>query len=403
MYQRFNKLAGANTNVAQRLWLIVLPFIWLFIGFLEVFSASKFMGEFLKGDPLYFVKLDVMWRIIAIFTFFIVYFLVPNRLVKQFVRVSYMVTMVLLLLVLFTSPINGAKRWFSLGPINIHPTELLKFSLLGYLAFMLPKIFRRHSCKSYRLHLYEHVAPVLVSAGLPLLLVLLQPDLSSMGIVLVAVLVVYVYAGRKDKHIKKDIIYGVLLAVILVIVSILVEPYRIWRIRVYLRLLTTGEIVDKFGAGNQIYHILIGIGRGGLLGVGIGQSRQKAGFLVETTAFTDSISAVIFEEFGFLISSVLLMSFVVWFYYLFKAVQSDKLPEDLRLLVIGYVVLLAIQAWVHFGTNVALLPLTGMPLPFISYGGSALVSNMVMLGLIAKVVRGSSGTYSVARVLDYRN
>ena len=363
---------------------IIYPAIWLVIGIIEVFSASRFRAEQLRGDPTYFLKLDLVWRTLGVISFLVAYAFFTKKSRKGLFNLLFLINLGLLGAVLLTSPVNGAKRWFSLGPINLHPTEFLKFSLIGMLAYRLISL-KKYKCRSYQDHIKQHLIPFLKTVLLPVGLIILQPDLSGAGLVLLVALLLYVYM-LGENFAYKDILWATVLGSALVLLLILVTPYRLQRFKVFTNLLLHGEVVDIFGSGNQIYHILIGISRGGIWGVGLGQSRQQAGYLVETTAFTDSIAAVIFEEFGFIISTLIMFSYLLWYLGLAKLLTKLNIPEAEKGIVWGYINLILIQAFIHFAVNLGILPFTGIPLPFISYGGSALAFNMAMLGVIVRIL-----------------
>ncbi len=374
---------SSDTGYTLKLWIIGLPLLWTVVGLIEVFSASRFRAEELRGDPTYFFQLDLVWRILGIIIFFLVSRVSLNTL-KKLARPLYLLNIVLLVLVLFTDPINGARRWFSLGPINIHPLEILKFTIILVLGLQIEEIFRK-GCSNYKEHLHQHLKKLGYTVIFPVLLVVLQPDLSGAGIIVLISFLMYLFLAS-DRYKIKDLFYAVLLGGLLSILLVAFVPYRLQRFKVYLNLLFKGQVVDIFGAGNQIYHILIGISRGGLWGVGLGQSRQQAGYLVETTAFTDSISAVIFEEFGFILGGLFVFSYFYWYRKILQLLGSLHADRFTYNILFGLATLIILQAWIHFAVNLALLPITGVTLPFVSYGGSSLIINFVMLGVIKRVL-----------------
>jgi cell division protein FtsW len=211
--------------------------------------------------------------------------------------------------------------------------------------------------------------------GLVLFLVMLEPDLGTAVIITSISLCLYFVAGAPVKHMLK------ILAVCLVIgpLLILVSPYRKQRLLTFLN-----SSFDVQGASYHIRQILIALGSGGIFGRGLGQSRQKFLFLPEVT--TDSIFAIIAEEFGFIGASILILLFVIM---VLRGIRIALLTRDsfLRLLVTGIIFFIGIQALINLGAMVALVPLTGVPLPFISYGGSSLMICLAGMGIVYNVSR----------------
>jgi len=363
---------------------LITPIVWMGIGLIEVFSASRFRGLQLKGSALYFVQLDTFWRLFSLVIVFITALTNWDKL-SRLIRLGFPVLIFILVFLLFTAPINGAKRWFSLGPINIHPAEFLKIVWVVVLAGILSK--SNNNCRNYSEHLKIHVLTWVKPLIVPIILIFLQPDMSTAMFIVLISFFMYIYARfDKDKFIFKDIFYSIILGIVFLSLGILLQPYRMQRFGVYTNLLLHGEVSDIFGAGNQIYHILIGIARGGILGVGLGQSRQQAGYLVETTAFTDSISAVMFEEFGFLLSTFVILSYLLWYFRILKSVVNKFNNNFDALVVFGISSVIFFQAFLHFAVNLALVPLTGVTLPFISYGGSSMMSSALGLGIILSIM-----------------
>ncbi len=176
------------------------------------------------------------------------------------------------------------------------------------------------------------------------------------------------------------------LGALLAAIAIALEPYRMSRIKTYFSLIFKGEVADPRGAGYQMQQILIGIGSGGIFGKGFGQSRQRFGYLVENTAFTDSTFAIILEELGFL-GGVLIV--VAWIFFLWRGfkIALSAADEQGRYLATGITVWLTAQAFLNMAANVGLIPLTGIPLPFLSYGGSSTIVTMIAFGLLLNVSR----------------
>jgi cell division protein FtsW len=174
------------------------------------------------------------------------------------------------------------------------------------------------------------------------------------------------------------------LAIPIGILAAILEPYRLKRVQTFLTLLLTGEVADPRGSGYQMQQILIGIGSGGLLGKGFGQSRQRFGYLVENTAFTDSTFAVVLEELGLIGGTVIILA---WLVFLWRGIKiSINAPDKQgRLLASGITIWLFLQALMNMAANVGLIPLTGIPNPFITYGGSSTIVTLIGIAILLNV------------------
>lgn len=262
--------------------------------------------------------------------------------------------------------LNGARRWISVTGLTVQPVEFFKFALVTYLAFWLPK-----------------QKSVLLFGGivsLPILLLLLQPDLGSLLLVLAIAGGMYFVSGVSLKSI------GLLIASIVPVLALAVylAPYRMRRLTTFF-----DPESDPLGASFHIRQIILALGRGGWSGQGIGNSSQKYAFIPELS--TDSIFAIVGEELGFVGSLLIIGLFITLCVTMFQMVQ--KLSEHIELQLLGYGILIwiSVQALLNLGAVVALMPLTGIPLPFFSYGRSSLIMVLfatgVFIGLQRKVAR----------------
>jgi cell division protein FtsW len=221
-------------------------------------------------------------------------------------------------------------------------------------------------------------------------LILLEPDLGTMMIICITAFAMFFISG-KDKIHTWGSISILLLGVPLAVLAAVLEPYRLSRVQTFLNLLLKGEVDDPLGSGYQMQQILIGIGSGGLLGKGFGQSRQRFGYLVENTAFTDSIYAVILEEFG-LLGGIVLVG--LWLIFLWKCfnIAERIVNKERRFLVIGVTIWLVLPAFLNMAANVGIIPLTGIPLPFLTYGGSNTFVTLIGIAILLNVSRYTNGT-----------
>lgn len=272
----------------------------------------------------------------------------------------------LLVAVLYGPEINATHRWFRLGPVSIQPAELAKLALIPYVAYQIGR-------KTERINQPALLVPVLVATASVVGLVLLQPDFGTSVLLLVAVGLMLFLAGLPWRYLAGACATGLpLLAVVA-----LAEPYRRRRVLAFLE-----PEADPFGAGFQARQSLIAVGSGGLFGLGPGGSVQKLHYLPHP--HSDYLFAIVGEELGFVGALGVLALFAV---LLWRGVRAGVSAPDLhgRYLAWGLTGLLVLQALVHVSVSLALAPSKGIPLPFISYGGSSLVASMAACGVLLNV------------------
>lgn len=369
--------------------LAILVGILVVFGILMVFEASIYNADQVFGDRFYFVKQQIVWVILGSIVAGVVY----AWDYRAFAKLSFpamIVTIALLLLVLiFGTEINGSRRWFYIGGIPLQPAELAKPVFILYLSSWLAKDRKGFSSlrEALRYHFVHELLTFLVLLGVVGGLVLFEPDLGTTLIICVVAFAVYFSSGRDMVHTLGSALIGVV-GLGLGLIAVALESYRLERVRTFMELLVSGTIVDPTGSGYQIQQVLIGIGSGGFWGKGFGESRQRFGYLVENTAFTDSIFAIILEEMGMIGGLILISLFVFLLIRAFRiAVNApDKLGQ---LLAGGIGFWLVFQGFLHMAANVALIPVTGVPLTFLSYGGSSMVVALMGVGILLNVSRHS--------------
>ena len=255
---------------------------------------------------------------------------------------------------------QSAYRWIYLG-FSFQPSELLKLTLILYIAAWLASKRERT------------LLPFITIMGVVGLFLFLQPDISTLGVIGIIAVIMYFMAGTPIWHTLLMIMGG--FATLVAIIQL--APYRISRLAVFL-----DPSLDPLGRGYQIKQALIGIGSGGLTGVGLGLSFQKFGILPEP--ISDSIFAVFAEEMGFIGAFLLVALFLA---FAWRALVIAKRTKDLfaNLVAIGITTWITVQAFVNIGSMIGILPLTGIPLPFISYGGSALAVELLALGILLNI------------------
>lgn len=373
------KLAGSVFGVALFL---------LIFGAVEVFSASRYQAVQLTQNPYYFGLLHLGFVTLTILVIVIVQ-LLSIKVWKKLTWLGALAILATLAMVFFFPSENGAHRWIPLGQsgFNIQPSEFTKIIaiLLGALLFSTAKWNEDKKYSDHLLHLVIMSIPV----ALMLVLVLVQPDLGNILVIGGAYAIMFLLTPNKWK--VKDTIIVIFLALVVGGIAVALEPYRLERITTQLEFMRTGEIQDEFGKGLQLRNILIGVGSGGVWGKGIGGSRLKNGYFVEVTAFTDSISAVIFEELGFILS-ILFVSVYLYLFTLFTKIAEIQQTPYQRLIMWGIAAWFIIQTFMHFGANVALIPVKGTTLPLVSYGGSSMLAFGIAVGMAIRLARHPSET-----------
>ena len=351
-----------------------------------ILDASVVFAHDQFGDKFRFFKNQLLWVTMGSALMLISIKFDYHKL-KPLVIPMIIFTVLLLFIVLFMPEINGSRRWIDLGFATIQPSEVAKLTFVIYLSSLLSKIREKRVSSNFKDQISEHftkdLLPFLFVFTLICVLVLLEPDLGSTLIIGATALALYFLSGSDALHVFGTFIVVSVMGLVTVIAAI-ISPYRLRRVETFLPLLLRGDVEDPLGAGYQIQQILIAIGSGGLMGLGFGESRQKFQYLVETTAVTDSIFAVIAEELGFVGSIVLLFAFALFIFRGYKIAR--RAPDKLgMLLASGITFWLGLQAMLNIAANVALVPLTGIPLPFISYGGSSLLVTLIGVGILLNI------------------
>jgi len=346
--------------------LFFLALLLSFLGLAAVYNSSVVEAFTDFNDKFHFVKNQLAWVFIGIVLFFTLSRIKP-QVFQQFALPLLLFSFLLMFLVFipgFGPELQGARRWLVLGPIHFQPSEFFKLALIIYLSTWLS-----HS---------RSLTQFLGFVAFSLTPLLLQPDLGTSVIVATTSFVLYYLSGADLKKLFSVIVTmggaGLLL--------IMGSSYRMRRLTTFL-----DPTQDPLGASYHVNQILLGLGSGGLTGIGLGRSRQKYAYLPEST--TDSIFVVIAEELGFLGASILIALLLLLVLTGFK-IASQVSSQPQKLLAAGIVLLLLTQIFVNLGSMVALLPLTGMPLPLISYGGTSLISTFVSLGILASIARQNS-------------
>lgn len=262
---------------------------------------------------------------------------------------------------------GGATRWINLGGFSFQPTEILKIAFIIYLATWLSGTYT--NIKNFKAGTLPYVGIVSVVG----VITLLQPDTDTFMVMGIASLAMFVVAGGR----YRDVALLTVVAIILLAILALLRPYVLDRITTFIH-----PERDLQGSGWQIHQSLIAVGTGGITGRGFGQSVQKFEYLPEPIG--DSIFAVYAEEFGFLGGCLLILLYIGFILRGYKIASQAK---DMfgTLLVVGFITLIACQAFLNIASMIGVAPLSGLPLPFISHGGTALLATLTMVGIILNV------------------
>ena len=349
-------------------------FIFLLVaaGFFILTSAS--IGLAAKRDlPFYhYVLRQLVFGGITGVIALIAAYKIPYKSWRRFALPIFIFAILLGALVLIPSigfEHNGARRWIVLGPINFQPSEFLKFGLLVYLSTLFAA--RKQEIGTIE----KGVLPLLLVLAIAGILVIAEPDVGTFGIMFLSSLLLFIVAGGRLKHVVAIILLGILLLGTL----IALKPYRFERFRAFL-----DRDYDTQKSGYQINQARIAIGSGGLFGRGFGLSRQKFEYLPEATG--DSIFAVAAEEFGFVGSVILIFLFLLFAWRGFYI--SSQSPDAFgKIFGSGIVILILTQSFLNIAAMSGLLPLTGVPLVFVSQGGSSLAVTLLEAGILLNISR----------------
>ena len=354
----------------DRLLFLIIIIIGVF-GIVMIYSASAIWAEYKFQDPFKFVKSQSLFFLIGIIMCLVVS-RIPPDFWKKYANKIILACFILLVLVLIPgigTVRNGSRSWFGIGGLGIQPSEFAKIGLIIFVSKYLSQ-----NQKELR-DIKKGVLPILLVIGVFFLLIMLEPDFgTAMVIVLTLVSLIFISGVKVSFFIKIGLV-GLMGIVALIIVA----PYRMARIISFLN-----PWSDPLGSGFQIIQSLYAIGPGGLLGQGFLNSNQKHFYLPEPQ--TDFIFSIISEEFGFL-GVLIVVSF--FFFLFYRSVKISLKSNDLfqKFLAFGLSIGILIQATLNLCVVIGLIPVTGVTLPFFSYGGSSLLVTMIIIGIILSISR----------------
>ncbi|HUD09977.1 MAG TPA: putative lipid II flippase FtsW [Patescibacteria group bacterium] len=345
--------------------LLVSVLFLTFFGLFMIYDASSFVAFRDFVDKYHFVRDQFFWIILGLIALLFFSRFDYHKLYN--LAIPILLVAVGLLLAVFIPGIGvktlGASRWLNLRFTTLQPSEFVKIALAIYLAAWFSKKEK------------GRIWAFLLLLSMIIALVILEPDMGTAVIVLAEGIILYFLSGART-------LYFFILAPIIAVIGILfakLEPYRAARVTSYLNFNQ-----DISSSSYHVRQILIALGSGGLTGVGLGNSLQKYAYLPENA--TDSIFAIIAEELGFIGALLIIVVFVIiiWRGFYIAIHAKDQFG---KLLAGGIITFLAMQIVINLAAQTALLPLTGIPLPFISYGGSALIINLTAVGILLNIAK----------------
>ncbi len=357
--------------------LMILIGIWFIFGLLILGSASWWVASKEMGDWAYYLKRQIIWCIPGLTLFY----LVLNTDIRDLLKISkiifYFLIFLIILTIFFGSTVNGSSRWLILGPLQIQPTELIKpFSILEAANLFAHWNLVRNNKKIISLSTF----------GLLILLIIKQPNLSTAGLTGILFWIIGLCGGVKFSSLLSVASLGFVSGCI----SIMSNEYQKLRVISFM-----DPWKDPEGNGYQLIQSLLAIGSGGLFGQGFGLSTQKLQYLPIQS--TDFIFAIFAEEFG-LLGSSLFLGFLVLFSYLSLRISIKCRNNYTKLVAIGCLTILIGQSIMHIAVATGAMPTTGLPLPFVSYGGNSLLSSFFVIGMLLRCSLESTGFIGIFSV-----
>ncbi|WP_252218490.1 stage V sporulation protein E [Clostridium sp. CMCC3678] len=345
----------------------------LAVGVVMVYSASSYYAMFKNNDSMYFLKRQLVWAVLGMIVLCTTMSIDYHKIKKY--TLWLMIGCVPLLLVVFLFPgVNGAQRWIQIGPMSFQPSELAKYVVVLFLA-------KGIEMKGYGIKNFSTgIVPYLFVSGIYAALVLAEKNLSIASVIMIVTFIVLFSAGGRIKH-----LFGIVapLMVSAAVIFTVGEPYRRARMLNFVN-----PWKDPTGNGYQLIQSFYALGAGGVTGLGLGQSRQKTLYMPEP--HNDFIFAIIGEELGLIGCLCIITLFVVFIWRGIKVAMSAKDTYG-TLLAIGITSVIAVQSLINIAVVTGSMPVTGVPLPFISYGGTSLVINMAAMGVLLNISRQTEG------------
>lgn len=340
----------------------------LAVGVVMVYSASSYYAMFRENDSTAYLKRQIIWATLGLISMGFMMSFDYHKL-KKYTSIAMIGCLPLLLLVFAFPGVNGAQRWIQLGPFSFQPSELAKYVVVLFLGKSLERT-------GENIKQIKTVFMYLFISGVYAVLVLAEKNLSIASVIMIVTFIVLFAAGGRNKH-----LFGVVAPAMVTAAAILalVEPYRRARMLNFIN-----PWKDPAGDGYQLIQSFYALGAGGITGLGLGQSRQKTLYMPEP--HNDFIFSIIGEELGLIGCVCIIMLFIV---FIWRGIQVAMKARDTygTLLAVGITSVIAVQCLINIAVVTGSMPVTGVPLPFISYGGTSLVINMVAMGILLNISR----------------
>ena len=362
--------------------LLILTILLVTSGILLIATISFPLALEKFNDGYYFLRHQIIYGLIPGVILGFIAFKTPLNFLRKKSLILFLINLIILSFVFLPNigaTFGGATRWVKLGNITFQPSEFLKITAILYLASLVSKnSFKKGNAPARRQHpkkFYSQLFSFLIIFGIISLILKSQPDISTLGTILSSLIVIYFSAKTPFFH-NVLIILLCLAGLFFLLQS---ASYRLERVSVFLE-----PDVDSLGIGYQLKQSLITVGSGKILGQGIGMSRQKFGFLPQPAS--DSIFAIFAEETGFLGSIILILTFLA---FLWRGIKISKESPEMfpQLVGLGITFWIVLQAFLNISGLLGIIPLSGTPLSFISYGGSHLITELIGVGLLLNISR----------------
>ena len=351
--------------------IVIITIILTLIGLYEVYSSSRVWALYSKGDSFYYFNKQLIFMILGYIAMYILSKVSLEKIYKldKWILLSSFVLLILVLFPVISIVKNGSRSWLGYGILSFQPSEISKFALIIFCSKYLADTYK------YSDKFFKSTFLVLFLGGLTFLFIMLQPDFGT-GMVILLTLLIMCFTSRSS---IKHYMYLGMLGVMGLGTLIIMEPYRLERIISYI-----DPFSDPLGSGFQIIQSLFALSPGGLIGNGIDGSIQKHFYLPEPQ--TDFIFSILCEEWGFIGGVFVLILFLI---FILSGLKIAKESSDLKrsYLAIGVVSVISIQVVINLSVVVGLIPVTGITLPFISYGGTSLIVTLALTGLLINVSR----------------
>lgn len=365
-----------NTKAKKADYVFALLAIALTLFGIVMISSSSMVVSFEKYGSNYHFVIRQLGSFAIGLVFLIVTFLIDYRVWKKLAPWMLFTTLILLILVyapFLGHKFGGSQRWIGIGNYLFQPSEIVKLTFIIYLAAWLSG--KGDDIKTF----ISGFVPFIVLVGAVSFLIIKQPDFGTMSVIILTSVSMFFVCGADKLHLLFG--GGMLIGIFLLLIK--AAPYRMQRFLVFLN-----PSADSQGAAYHINQALMAIGTGGIFGLGFGNSKQK--YLYLPMAHTDSIFAIIAEELGFIRTGLFLLVF------LYLGIRGLKIAQNApdsfsRLLAVGITSWILIQAFINIGSMLNILPMTGVPLPFVSYGGSSLMILLAAVGIMLNISKHSTG------------